>query len=147
MTIITSNVPPPPRLTGVASTDLAAVTSWAYSMYRVLATDDGGVGNSLTDLKNQIGDLTATGTTLAGTLTSLRADLTLLTALVAALTSDVDTRFTATSNALETVADALDAIGARLDAIAAVTPVADVYSPNDLKDAINAIIAAAAAGP
>ena len=153
MTIV-SNVPPPPRLTGNANTDLAAVTSWAYSMYRVLATDDGGVGDSLDQLKDQIGDLTASGTTLAQTLVTLRTDIDTVAASAIALSGSVDTlsdsvdtRFDATGDALTALADAIDAVTARMDAIAAVTPVPSTYSPNDLKDAINAIISAAAVPP
>lgn len=120
---ITSNVPPPPRLTGDANTDLAAVTSWAYSMYRVLTTDGGGLDESLT---------------------KLRSDLLLITTALAVLSENTDSRFTATGTALDVLATAVDAVTARVDAIAAITPVPGVYTLADVKSAVNAIITAAA---
>jgi hypothetical protein len=113
---ITSNVPPPPRLTGEANVDLAAIVAWAYAMYRVLATDDGG---------------------LTGTLATLRTDLDALTVTLIALQNS-------TATDLQALADAINALTLRLDAIASITPVPPVFVANDLRLAINAIITAAA---
>lgn len=127
---VTSNVPPPPRLTGEANVDLAAIVAWAYAMYRVLATDDGG---------------------LTGTLGTLRTDLDALTATVGIigtgllnLQNSTATDLAALATAQDTLADAIDALALRLDAIAAITPVPGVFVSNDLRLAINAIITAAA---
>lgn len=120
---VTSNVPPPPRLTGEANVDLAAIVAWAYAMYRVLATDDGG---------------------LTGTLGTLRTDLNALTATLIALQNSTATDLAALATAQDTLADAIDALALRLDAIAAITPVPPVFVSNDLRLAINAIITAAA---
>lgn len=120
---VTTNVPPPPRLTGQTDVDLAAVTSWAYAMYRVLTTDDGGLG---------------------GSLTTLRTDLTALQTALVALTAQMTADDTALASAQDLLATAIDALAARLDAIAAITPVPPVFVSNDLRLAINAIITAAA---
>lgn len=120
---VTTNVPPPPRLTGQTDVDLAAVTSWAYAMYRVLTTDDGGLTTSLTTLRT---DLDAT-----------RQALVLLAAQTA-------TDEAALAAAQDLLATAVDDLTVRLDAIAAITPVPGVFVSNDLRLAINAIITAAA---
>lgn len=116
---VTKNVPPPPRLTGQTDVDLAAVTSWAYSMYRVLTTDDGGM-------------------------TGLTADVTALKAAVIALNDLTVANDTALAAAQDVLATAVDAVTVRLDAIAAITPVPGVYVLADVKAAVNAIITAAA---
>lgn len=116
---ITSNVPPPPRLTGQADTDLAAITAWAYSLYRVLTTDDGG----LSTLTNTV---TLIGTGLDNLHTSTATDIAALAA------------------AQDTLADAIDALTLRLNAIAAITPLPAVPTTAEIKAAVDAIIAAAA---
>jgi hypothetical protein len=127
---ITSNVPPPPRLTGEANVDLAAIVAWAYAMYRVLATDDGGLTGTLGTLRTDLDELNITvgiiGTGLSNLQTSTATDIQAL------------------SDAQDILADAIDALALRLDAIAAITPVPGVFVSNDLRLAINAIIAAAA---
>lgn len=120
---VTTNVPPPPRLTGQTDIDLAAVTSWAYAMYRVLTTDDGG---------------------LSGSLGTLRTDLTALQTALAALAVQTTTDDAALASAQDLLATAIDGLSDRLDAIAAITPVPPVFVGNDLRAAINAIITAAA---
>lgn len=113
---VTTNVPPPPRLTGQTDVDLAAVTSWAYAMYRVLTTDDGG---------------------LTASLAAIRADL-------ASLSTQTASDDTALAAAQDLLATAVDDLGARLDAMAAITPVPGVFTDADLRAAINALITAAA---
>lgn len=127
---ISTNVPPPPRLTGQADTDLASITSWAHSMYRVLATDTGSLNTSLSSLRTDLDELNITvsiiGTGLSNLQTSTATDIQALV------------------DAQDVLADAIDALALRLDAIAAITPVPGVYVMDDLRLAINAIIAAAA---
>jgi hypothetical protein len=127
---VTSNVPPPPRLTGEANVDLAAIVAWAYAMYRVLATDDGGLTGTLGTLRTDLDELNITvgiiGTGLSNLQTSTATDIQAL------------------SDAQDILADAIDALTLRLDAIASITPVPGVFVSNDLRLAINAIITAAA---
>jgi hypothetical protein len=116
---VNSNVPPPPRLTGQTDTDLAAVTSWAYAMYRILTTDDGGLG-------------------------TLKTDIAALKTAVLTLSTQTAASDAALAGAQDLLATSLDAVTVRLDDIAAITPVPGGFTTADLRLAINAIITAAA---